>query len=88
MKSGLCKMARTNIHMGIGLPGKNGVISGMRFNCEVVVDINLTKAAYFGIQFFRSENDVVLTPGTGEQGYLSPEFFRNVYFLNSGEYFY
>jgi len=49
MKNGLCKMARTNIHMGIGLPGKNGVISGMRFNCEVVVDVNLIKAAYSGI---------------------------------------
>jgi len=41
MNSGLCKMQRTNIHMGIGLPGKDGCISGMRSSCEVVVEVNL-----------------------------------------------
>jgi len=30
MKTGLNKMARNHIHMAKGLPGENGVISGMR----------------------------------------------------------
>ena len=38
---GLSKMNRTNIHMAVGLPGKNSVISGMRKSCEMVVEINI-----------------------------------------------
>lgn len=88
MENGLCKMARTNIHMGIGLPGKDGCISGMRSSCEVVVEVNVNKAAYSGIPLFISENTVVLTPGFGEKGFLPPDLFRSVYQLNSGKYFY
>lgn len=86
MKTGLCRMARTNIHMGIGLPGKDGVISGMRFNCEVVVEVNISQAAASGVKFFKSENNVVLSPGLGNEGYLPPDYFRSVYFLKSGKY--
>jgi 2'-phosphotransferase len=63
--------------MAIGLPGKNGVISGMRGSCEVVVEINLVKAMREGhLPFFISENKVVLTPGIGDKGYLPPKYFR------------
>ena len=48
MESGLCKMARNNIHMAIGLPGKNEVISGMRNSCDTVIEINLIKAVKSG----------------------------------------
>ncbi len=41
--------------MAVGLPGKNGVISGMRGSCEVVVEINLIKAVQ-DIPFFMSKN--------------------------------
>jgi 2'-phosphotransferase len=44
MKNGLNKMARNHIHMAVGLPGKAGVISGMRDSCQVVIEINLAKA--------------------------------------------
>ena len=41
MKTGLNKMARNHVHMALGLPGKNGVVSGMRASCEVLVEVNL-----------------------------------------------
>ena len=49
MRDGLCRMKRNNIHMAIGLPDSNEVISGMRKGCEVVYDINIAKAAYSGV---------------------------------------
>ncbi len=61
------------IDMAIGMPGKKGVISGMRGSCEVVIEINMVKAIRQGkIPFFISENQVILTPGVGEKGYLPP----------------
>lgn len=41
LQDGLSKMGRTNIHMAVGLPGKNQVISGMRNSCEIVVEVNI-----------------------------------------------
>ena len=41
--------------MAIGMPGKNGVISGMRNTCNAVVEVNLVKAIYAGqIPFYIS----------------------------------
>lgn len=34
--------------MALGLPGKKGVISGMRTSCEVVVEVNMVKAITHG----------------------------------------
>lgn len=36
----------------------------------------MVKAVYAGVPFFVSKNDVVLTPGLGDKGYLPPEYFR------------
>ena len=64
--------------MAIGMPGKKGVISGMRTSCEVVVEVNMTKAIKLGqVPFFFSSNQVILSPGN-ESGSLLPEFFRSV----------
>ena len=89
MEQGLCKMARNNIHMAIGLPGKNGVISGMRNSCDTIVEINLLKAVKSGrMPFYTSTNNVVLTPGEGEKGLVPPEFFRSVFDANTNQYLY
>lgn len=75
--------------MAIGMPGKKGVISGMRGSCEVVVEINIVKAMLEGsLPFFISENNVILSPGVGEKGYLPPKYFRQVLNLKTREFIY
>jgi 2'-phosphotransferase len=58
---------------------KDGVISGMRYSCEVVIEVNMAKAmsAKHKIPFFISSNQVILSPGT-ETGDIPPEYFRSV----------
>ncbi|XP_010896630.1 tRNA 2'-phosphotransferase 1 [Esox lucius] len=71
---GLSRMNRTHIHLATGLPGEGGVISGMRTNCDLAIYIDVPKALSDGIQFFWSENGVLLTPGDSE-GKLLPKYF-------------
>ena len=66
-------MSRNNIHMACGGP------SGMRGDCDMVVEINMTQAAFKAkIPFYISENKVVLTPGVGEKGFLPAEYIRTI----------
>ncbi|XP_053487031.1 tRNA 2'-phosphotransferase 1 [Ictalurus furcatus] len=71
---GLCRMDRTHIHLAPGLPGEGQVISGMRHNCDLAVYINVHKALADGIEFYWSENKVLLTPGDAD-GVLGPQYF-------------
>lgn len=78
--SGLKKMGRTHIHFAKGLPGDKEVISGMRFLCDVVIQINLKLAMKDGFKFFKSKNDVILCAGKGPEGQLPPKYFSQVLF--------
>ncbi|XP_016130209.1 tRNA 2'-phosphotransferase 1 isoform X1 [Sinocyclocheilus grahami] len=71
---GISRMNRTHIHLAPGLPGEGGVISGMRQSCDLAVYIDVAKAMSDGIQFFWSENGVLLTPGDAA-GMLAPCYF-------------
>ncbi|XP_026213189.1 tRNA 2'-phosphotransferase 1 isoform X3 [Anabas testudineus] len=71
---GLSRMKRTHIHLASGLPGEDGVISGMRKDCDLAVFIDVPKALADGIEFFWSENGVLLTAGDAE-GKLRPKYF-------------
>ncbi|KAI2657074.1 tRNA 2'-phosphotransferase 1 [Labeo rohita] len=71
---GISRMKRTHIHLAPGLPGEGGVISGMRQSCDLAVYIDVAKAMSDGIQFFWSENGVLLTPGD-DAGMLAPRYF-------------
>ncbi|XP_061900203.1 tRNA 2'-phosphotransferase 1 isoform X2 [Entelurus aequoreus] len=71
---GLSRMRRTHIHLAPGLPEEHGVISGMRKDCDLAVFIQVPEALADGIQFFWSENHVLLTPGDAE-GKLPPKYF-------------
>ncbi|XP_061581561.1 tRNA 2'-phosphotransferase 1 isoform X2 [Cololabis saira] len=73
-QQGLCRMKRTHIHLAPGMPGEDGVISGMRKNCDLAVFIDVQKAIADGIEFFWSENGVLLTAGDAE-GKLLPKYF-------------
>lgn len=70
-------MSRNHIHFAPGEPGEEGVISGMRSSCEILVFIDLRKALSDGFKFYRSANNVILCPGN-EQGFLPPQYFEKV----------
>ena len=62
-KTGLSRMKRNHIHFAVGEPGSEGVISGMRACAQVYIYIDLHKAMENGVEFFRSANNVILSPG-------------------------
>ncbi|XP_064486642.1 tRNA 2'-phosphotransferase 1-like [Ornithodoros turicata] len=76
--AGLSKRGRNHIHFAAGFPGDDGVISGMRRNCEVAIVIDCKSALMDGLKFFRSENNVILCPGDSD-GTLSPKYFKEVW---------
>ncbi|AWP11967.1 putative tRNA 2'-phosphotransferase 1 isoform 2 [Scophthalmus maximus] len=71
---GLSRMKRTHIHLASGLPGEDDVISGMRKDCDLAVFIDVPKALADGIEFFWSENGVLLSAGDSE-GKILPKYF-------------
>ncbi|KAI8805311.1 phosphotransferase KptA/Tpt1 [Cladochytrium replicatum] len=75
---GLCRMGRLHIHFAVGLPGEDGVISGMRGSSDVLIYVDVKSALQDGVEFFRSSNNVVLCPGVGEMGVLLPKYFSMV----------
>ncbi|KAK3235475.1 hypothetical protein CYMTET_54325 [Cymbomonas tetramitiformis] len=82
---GLCRMARNHIHFMPGEPRSGEVISGMRGNCEILIYLDVAKAMAAGAQFFRSDNNVILTAGLGERGILAPEYFQQVVDISTGK---
>ncbi|KAJ0002892.1 hypothetical protein NQD34_008041, partial [Periophthalmus magnuspinnatus] len=66
---GLSRMKRSHIHLAPGLPGEENVISGKYLpSCMSFVFVA------DGIQFFWSDNGVLLTPGDTD-GKLLPKYF-------------
>jgi 2'-phosphotransferase len=60
---GLKPMGRTHVHFARGLPGEDGVISGMRARSQVHLYLNVPAALREGLALFKSSNGVILTPG-------------------------
>ncbi|KAG0377120.1 tRNA 2'-phosphotransferase 1 [Mortierella sp. AD032] len=77
-KQGLSKMNRNHIHMAHGLPGEDGVISGMRQRCDLYIHIDTTKALGDHIKFYKSSNNVILSDGKNGDGLITPEYFSRV----------
>lgn len=76
-KSGLNKMKRNHIHFAAGELGSDGVISGMRTSAQVYIYIDVHKAMKDGIKFFRSANNVILSPGN-QDGIIESQYFKSV----------
>jgi 2'-phosphotransferase len=77
-EQGLRKQNRNHIHFATGLPEEpNGVISGMRRTCTIYIYLHASNFAYDGIDFFKSDNGVILTAGVVE-GTLPPDYFSHV----------
>ncbi|KAJ2711432.1 tRNA 2'-phosphotransferase [Coemansia spiralis] len=76
--TGLSRMARNHIHFATGLVGDEGVISGMRARADAFIYIDGPKAMAAGIEFYQSENGVILSKGLGDTGTIPPEFFDRI----------
>jgi 2'-phosphotransferase len=80
---GLKRMKRTHIHFASGLPDNNDhgggvIISGMRKSCQIYIYVNAKKCAADNIEFFQSDNGVLLTAGVHNQGILPSKYFSHV----------
>jgi RNA:NAD 2'-phosphotransferase (TPT1/KptA family) len=75
---GLKIMGRQYVHFAIGLPGSDGVISGMRNSSTVLVFLDVGRCLADGIPLFRSQNGVILCPGVGSTGVIPPQYFKEV----------
>lgn len=70
-------MNRNHIHFAPGLPKEEGVISGMRSSCDIIIQIDMQAAMKDGIPFYISTNNVILTEGV--DGLLSKKYFKKVF---------
>lgn len=77
-KNGLKRMNRNHIHFACEEIHSNQVISGMRLNVEIKIYIDFDLAIKDGIPFYMSKNNVILSPGVGEHGTISRQYFRRV----------
>ena len=80
---GLSRMTRQHVHFATGLPGEDGVRSGMRTGCTLLVYLDAGAALAAGLLLFMSANGVVLCPGDAA-GVVPPELFARVVNLQDG----
>lgn len=72
-------MSRNHIHFSKGLPEDTAadVISGMRNDAELLFYINVQKSMEDGVDWWISDNGVVLTEGDKE-GRIGPKYWKKV----------
>ena len=68
-QTGLNKMQRTHIHFA----SKPNAKSGFRSNSKVLIYLDMEKAMKDGIEFFKSDNEVILSPGP-----IDPKYFKKI----------
>ncbi|KAF4996902.1 hypothetical protein FGRMN_4223 [Fusarium graminum] len=73
---GLKPMSRTHVHCSSGTP-EEGVVSGMRKDAELIIEIDVEASLKDGVKWWLSDNGVLLTEGD-EQGLLSTKYFKMV----------
>ena len=78
--SGLKKMDRSHIHFSISddIIEGNKQQSGIRYNAEVLIYLNMELAMKDGIEFYISQNKVVLSEGVGIEGIIDNKYFSKV----------
>lgn len=81
---GLSRMRRQHIHFAGGEPGDTGVISGMRASCDIFIYIDIETALQDGLRFYRSANNVLLSPGDAS-GCIRPKYFLKVKNIRKNE---
>ncbi|TQV94612.1 RNA 2'-phosphotransferase [Cordyceps javanica] len=79
---GLRAMGRNHIHCAAGVPGDGDaagvvVVSGMRRDAQLLIEIDVARSLAAGVRWWRSDNGVILTEGD-DNGLLSVDFFKTV----------
>ena len=74
METGLCRMRRNNIHFAT----KRTTKAGIRQNAQVFIYLDIEKVLGDGIKLYISKNNVVLSPGIGENGCIPLEYFLKI----------
>ena len=64
---------RNHVHFSSFKPGDKRVISGMRYDCDIGIWIDLKKAIEDGVPFYMSANQVILSPGI--DGVVDKKYF-------------
>lgn len=85
--SGLKKMERAQIHFAVDdnfITG-NQQQSGIRGNCQVLIYLDMKAAMDDGIEFYMSENKVILSPGVGKEGIIETKYFKKMVDKKSGK---
>ncbi|EKF39438.1 hypothetical protein MOQ_000337 [Trypanosoma cruzi marinkellei] len=81
----LSTMTRQHIHFSRGLINDHCVISGMRYNVEVLLYLDVAKVLADGIELWESENGVLLTPGMGSTKRLPLTYISKVVDRKTGQ---
>ncbi|KAH6897050.1 KptA family-domain-containing protein [Thelonectria olida] len=74
---GLKSMGRNHVHCSTGTP-EEGVVSGMRRDAELVIEVDVEASLHDGVKWWRSDNGVLLTEGDEQGGGLSSRYFKKV----------
>ena len=74
---------RNHVHFSSFNPGDERVISGMRYDCQIAIWIDLKKAVQDGVPFYISTNQVILSPGIN--GVIDKKYFTHARDLQNKE---
>ncbi|SCU66363.1 phosphotransferase, putative [Trypanosoma equiperdum] len=74
----LSTMGRQHIHFAKGMPGSDGVISGMRNTSEVLLVLDVPLLLKESVELWESANGVLLTPGVSGTGRLPLKYISSV----------
>ncbi|KAI9227367.1 MAG: phosphotransferase KptA/Tpt1 [Piptocephalis tieghemiana] len=85
-RDGLKAMGRNHIHMASGMPGHEGVISGMRSRCSLFIHLDISRVLQDGIPLYESANGVILSPGQGDSKAIPATYFSSVVDQNGQVY--
>jgi len=75
-ESGLSKMKRHHIHMTTSEVQNEDARSGFRKSCNLLIFVDAERAMTDGCLFYRSENNVILSPGF--DGSIPAQYFSKV----------
>lgn len=78
---GLSRKNRMHVHFA---EAETNVQSGFPPYCDMAIEINLEMALRDGLEFYKSDNGVILSPGDAD-GFIPSRYFRKAYYIRTKE---